>query len=204
MKKKLAIILTLVVVALLGVMLFGSIGSGAYFSEQVTSNGKYIEDGTLDLIVDNGVSNVAKFNDGNLSPGNQSIGIWNVKNAGTTTGFLDLENIVITQTGGTYNDAEGEAGDTVNAGNLGELLDALVFVDVDGDSYFDIEDARIYEGTLGGLASNYDLNLPLAAGGISNIAIQINWQPHDGTIDNKGQGDTFSFDITFKLSQTNM
>jgi len=84
------------------------------------------------------------------------------------------------------------------------LLDALVFVDVDGDSYFDIEDTIIYEGTLSGLASNYNLNLPLAAGVSSNIAIQLTWQPHDGAIDNKGQGDTFSFDITFRLNQTNM
>ncbi len=173
----------------------------AYFVDTETSTGNTFAAGTLDLNVDGDNENVVKFTVSNMKPGSQSIGTWAVKNVGTVNGFLDLEGINLTQTGGTFTDPESEAGDTGNNGNLGDLLTVSLFVDVNGNGWFGVEDTAIYNGTLAGMASS-NLNLPLAADASSNITLQVNWQNHSGTTDNLGQGDTAELDMTFELSQT--
>ena len=194
-KMMIALMAVLITVGLVG------IGTYAFFSDTETSSGNTFAAGTLDLNLDGGNTNVVKFNVSNLQPGNQPNGTWNVINVGTVNGYLDLHNITVTQTGGIFTDAEAAAGDNGNAGNLGDLLGLTLFVDVNGNGWFGAEDTIIYDAMLGGIAADYDLNLPLlAAGGSSNITMILNWWSRPD--DNLGQGDTATIDMTFELGQT--
>lgn len=192
--KGLAVIFAVVAVA--------SSATGAYFSDSVTSIGNMFTAGTLELNVDDAHTNVVKFNVSNLRPGNQPIGTWKVENVGTIPGYLDLNTIGITNDGGTFTAPENAAGDTGNAGNLGSLLSMTLFVDNNGDGWFSAGDVVIYSGAPDGIASGYNQNLLLAAGGTNYITAQVNWFSHPGDLDNTGQGDTMGLDLTFNLGQT--
>jgi len=184
-------------------MVFGAIGTGAWFSDQEKSTGNNINAGTLDLTIDGVNTNVVKFNVVNARPGNQPTGNWILKNDGTIGGKLSIESINVTETGGVGTEPEAAAGDPNNLGNLGELVNIRLYVDTDKDGYFSTGDVMFYDGLLGGLnaiAFNA-LDLSLAANKDIRINAVIDWWSHDGDIDNKGQGDTLSFDINFLLTQ---
>ena len=98
--------------------------TGAWFSDEETSNGNSFTAGTLDLNVDGGNTNVVKFNVSNMRPGSQPTGSWILANVGSIGGYLDLENILVTSQENVCTEPEISAGD-VTCGNpgigLGEL-----------------------------------------------------------------------------------
>lgn len=189
-------------ITIVAVLAIAASATGAYLSDSVTSNGNTFAAGTLALNVDGSHSNSVKFNVANLRPGNQPIGTWEVSNVGSLNGYLDLENIVVTNAGGTYTDVEGVAGDPTNQGNLGDLLSVTLFVDNNGDGWFSVGDQTIYSGAPNGLAASYDQNLLINSGNHNHITLQVNWFSHPGTLDNTGQGDTMQLDLAFELAQT--
>lgn len=189
-------------ITIVAVLAIAAGATGAYFIDSVTSNGNSFGAGTLALNVDGSHSNSVKFNVSNMVPGNQPIGTWQVTNVGSIAGYLDLENIVVTNLGGTYTDAEGAAGDPTNLGDLGNLLSVNLFVDNNGDGWFTAGDQTIYSGAPNGLAASYNQNLLINSTNSNYITLQVNWFSHPGTLDNMGQGDTMQLDLTFELAQT--
>ncbi|MDD2823107.1 MAG: TasA family protein [Candidatus Daviesbacteria bacterium] len=194
-----------ILMSLLMIIMVATVATGAtnaYLSDTETSTGNTFAAGSLDLNVDGGNTNVVKFNVSNLRPGNQPIGTWRLNNVGTLNGYLNLKNIALTNAGGAFTDPEAEAGDPENAGNLGTLLDVQLFVDTDGNGWVGTGEPVLYSGPFGGLADHYNQNLLIPAGGANYVTLQVNWHSHAGTLDNKGQGDTATLDMTFELDQS--
>jgi len=193
-----------VMVLTLALLIGGALGTGAWFSDKETSNSNAIAAGTLDLTIDGANINVVKFNVVNAQPGNQPTGSWILKNEGTVGGKLTISGVSVTETGGVATEPEAAAGDTANDGNLGQLVNIRLYVDnAPITGYFGSEDTMFYNGPLAGLnATAFNaLNLSLPAGASVRINAVIDWWSHDGDVDNKGQGDTASFDINFLLTQ---
>jgi len=193
------------IVLILVASVFASAGTLALFSDTETSNGNTLTAASLDLNVDDLNINVVKFTVSNVRPGNQPIYTWKLTNVGSITGYLDLENIVVTSFENGRLDPEKEAGDTT-AGNPGkgngELQDILgldVIVDYDGNGWKGGSDYTVYSGTVGGVASSYDVNELISPGGSVYITFQMNWwnTPND----NQAMTDSFTLDMAFELGQ---
>lgn len=179
--------------------------TGAYFSDTETSIGNTFTSGSLDLNVDGGNTNVVKFNVANMKPGNQPKGSWTLDNVGSINGYLDLENIAITDLENTCTEPEVEAGDvtcTANPGDgeLSSVLGLTLFVDRNGDGWYSVGDSYIYNGMANGIGTSYDLNEPINAGSSSKIVAILNWWSTPN--DNLAQTDSMQLDITFELAQT--
>ena len=204
MSKKKRVIGILVVVCMMTVIVFGAVGTGAWFNDNETTNDNTITAGTLDMTIDGVNTNVIKFDVANAQPGNQPTGSWILKNEGSVGGTLTIGSVEVTEAGGISTEPEITAGDTTNAGNLGQLVNIRLYVDNPPLSgYFNGEDTLFYNGPIAGLnATTFNnLLLTLPAGASVKINAVIDWWSHDGTIDNLGQGDTLSFDINFLLTQ---
>lgn len=191
----------------LSVIAIAAGATGAYFSDSETSNGNSFTSGNLDLNVDGGNTNVVKFNVSNLSVGQQGGAVYRLTNVGSIPGFLDLHNITVTNQENGRLDAETDAGDTTDdSGELQDLMSYSMFMDYDCHGNFSSGDYYIYgvfeaSTPLGGIASDYDLNIPLAAGEEKCIASQYKWYDN-GAVDNQGQTDSAGLDLTFELGQT--
>jgi len=72
-------------------------GTIAFFSDTETSTGNTFTAGTLNLKVDDqdGV-NIVKFMVTDIKPGDSGVGTWKLTNAGSLDGYIDLENILVT------------------------------------------------------------------------------------------------------------
>ena len=188
------------IIALCSVFLFGA-GTFAYFFDVERSLENLFQAGTLDLKVDESDKNVIKFSILNFAPGQSISGVWVLSNKGSVLGYLDLENITLSGTGGIFTEPEREAGDLSNKGDLESLVTLQLFFDRDGDKIFSASvDRLIYYGCCGGIAERYDLNEPIAPGGHIDLVAIFYWPSH-GYLDNLGQGDTLQFSLIFTLSQ---
>lgn len=191
----------------LSVIAIAAGATGAYFSDSETSNGNNFTSGNLDLNVDGGNINVVKFNVSNLSVGQQGGGVYRLRNVGDISGFLDFHNITVTNQENDLLDPEAEAGDiTLGTGELQDLMSYSLFRDYDCHGNFSTGDYYIYGAfevntPLVGIASDYDLSIPLAAGEEICIASQYKWYDN-GASDNQGQTDSVQLDLTFELGQT--
>lgn len=193
------------------IILAGSVAIGAtkaYFSDVETSNGNTFSAGTLDLNLDGGNTNVVKFTVSNMSPDDQRIGTWRVRNVGSINGFVDLHNITVTNNENGCVEPESSAGDITcdNPGpGQGELQNLLslskLFWDNNCDGWVGAGETTIFDGKVGTIASDYDLNVSLNAGVEKCITGQFNWW-NNGADDNKGQGDSLTLDMTFELGET--
>ncbi len=177
----------------------------AYFSDTETSSGNRITAGTLDLDLSGKNEANALFPDTGILPDETASGTWTVRNAGSVTGYLDLHNISKSSDENGCTEPESSAGDATctdpEAGELLNLLNIHLFVDTDNDGvYDDGTDATIFNGLANDLAANYDQNLSLAADETKYITMVVNWPSSQNDI--KAQSDTFNFDMTFELGQT--
>ena len=178
----------------------------AYFSDTETSTGNRITAGTLDLNLEGGNTNVVKFDSVAIMPDETKSGTWTIHNAGSIDGYLDLHNITKDSDENGCIDSEQAAGDNscgnpgTGEGELLDLLSAKIFVDTNHNNIYDDEETIIYNGSFNDLDNNYDMNLPLAAGETKYITMNIAW-PHSDN-DDRGQGDTLNFGMTFELGQT--
>lgn len=183
-----------------------SVGAtGAYFSDTETSVGNTFAAGTLDLNVDGGNTNVVKFNVSNMAPDAQPTGSWTLANVGSIGGYLDLENILVSNAENGCNEPETSAGDVTCAtpgAGLGELQNVVnlrLYNDVDKDGYWSTGDVMIYDGLTGGIASSYNQNIYIPAGGSVRINAVFDWWATPS--DNLAQGDSMTLDMTFELAQ---
>lgn len=186
--------IALVSLAILMVVAMVSVGAWAYFTDVGKTSGR-ITAGTLDLRIDDQNGSTAKFDLVNWSPGDRETFTWELKNAGTVDGVISGASIAVTQSGGSHTDAEVAAGDTGNAGNLGQLVKAKLIYG----------GTTLYDGYIGALNSwSAPANVPLAANGASpvNFTVEVYWPwSTTGVNDNLGQGDTLTGELTVYLSQ---
>jgi predicted ribosomally synthesized peptide with SipW-like signal peptide len=198
------ILLSLMTIALVSALIGG--GVYAYFSDTETSTGNTFTAGTLDLNLDGGNTNVVKFTVSDVKPGDNSGGTWTVANVGSIAGYLDLENISVSEAIGTTTDPElaDEVPPGTDTAQLGNYLMVHIFVDTNNNGSWDSGETDIL-GTdaapvaINTIASSYALDLSLAANGGTNY-ITLLWSVGTAT-DNRIQGDSVTLDITFELQQ---
>jgi len=194
------IILSLAMIAMVSVVTVGA--TKAWLSDTETSFNNTFAAGSLNLTVDeNDGTNTVKWTLSNLVPGNQPKGRFILENTGTIDGYLDLENIVVTSHENGIIEPETEAGDTTNTeGELEDVLNLRLVTDLNCDGWISVGDTTFFNGKVGTVASNYDLNVLIPAGGrVCVTGIYDWWLTVD---DNKAMTDSFDLDITFELSQT--
>lgn len=164
-------------------------GSLAYFSDTETSGGNTFTAGTLDLKVDELDDPLPiKFTLGPLVPGDFGTITYELNNTGNIGGYLDLENVIVTNDGGDFTEPEEEV-DPSNAGNLGAALQVTVTIDT----------TTVYTGSLDGFAGSHDCNILLAGAG--TIDAVIDWELPGEEAGNEIQGDIAGLSITFELQQ---
>jgi len=166
-----------------------------------------ITPGTLDLEVDgNDGVNTVKFTVTGANPGQSGAGTWTLVNSGTTAGYIDLENINVTNaenydaaTDEAETAGDGDTSDATGGGELGANLDVVLFVDTSNDGVADAGETVIYAGKLDDIPASYDLNLALAAGGTTYIS--LTWSV-DILVGNTIMGDSTTLNMSIELSET--
>lgn len=188
------------VIILILTMMLGTMGTGAWFSDQETSNGNSLTAGILDLTIDGGDTNVVKFTVNPFVPGDQPNRTFELKNEGNIPGYLDIESIVVTDHENGRKEPEIEAGDsTPNIGELSSIVSIRLMHDKNGDGWLQTGDVIIYDGKIKNIGSNYDSNILIGPGETVYINILINW--HSTTEDNTAQSDSTDIDFSFELGQ---
>jgi predicted ribosomally synthesized peptide with SipW-like signal peptide len=176
----------------------------AYFSDTETSTGNTFTAGTVDLNLDGGNTNVVKFTVGDVKPGDNGTGTWTVTNAGSIDGYLDLENVSVTEGTGATTDPELVDEPThADTTQLGNYLMVHIFVDTNDNGSWDTGEADIFgtnasPAAINTIAGSYDLSLSLTQG--STDYITLVWSVPISA-DNRIQGDNVTLDITFELQQ---
>jgi len=187
-----------IVIALMSMAL--GLGATAYFSDTETSTGNTFTAGTLDLQVNGDDSNIVAFTVSNMRPGNQPKTTYTLNNIGSLSGYLDLENIVVTDNENGITDPEDDAGDvTPSVGELSSVVNLRLFIDLDGNGWIGTGDIVFFNDYVANLPSNFELDEPIAAGGTIYITALLDWwnTPND----NLAQGDSMIIDIEFELGQ---
>jgi len=175
--------------------------TSAYLSDSIQVAGNSFAAGSLVLNVDGSHTAAAKFNVANMVPGNQPSGNWTIANVGSINGYLDIENVVVTNNENTRNAAEIAAGDTTDAvGELGDVVNISLYVDVDKDGWWSAGDISIYNGLVSAMPSHFELDRLVAAGTDTKIQARLDWWSTPN--DNLAQTDSMTIDLTFELAQT--
>jgi hypothetical protein len=196
MSNRLNIIIITVVMAILGVMLFGILGFNPYFSD-ISYEGNPFNNGKVKIEVDKPDLQTLK-NNSQIIKNEILYDAWEIKNTGNAKGYIYIRKVLIKQTGGAHTSAEKEAGDLKNNGDLDKYLNSIFFIDYDKNFRLDSKDKVIYKGLLNKIPESFSINLPVDAGE-SNILIAEMYFADN--LSNICQGDTISFDITFEISQ---
>jgi len=187
--------------AIVAVATIAAGSTGAYFSDSVAVIGNTFAAGDLVLNVDGLHTATAKFNVINMVPGNQPSGNWTIANVGSINGYLDIENVVVTNNENTRNAVEIAAGDTTDAiGELGDMVNISLYVDVNKDGWWSAGDISIYNGLVSAMPTHFDLNRLVASGTDTKIQARLDWRSTPS--DNLAQTDSMTIDLTFELAQT--
>lgn len=205
MKKKL---MPLVAVLAICVMVFGMIGSGAFFTDTEKTQNNAFAAGTLDLKVNGGDVPVTMFNVSNMAPDAQPTGNLTLKNAGSIAGNLSISSIVLTSYENVCWEPETEAGDTTcgdpgeGLGELQNVLSLRLYIDnAPITGYYGAEDTMLYSGMLSGLPASIPVKAVVAAGDSVRLNYVLDWW--DTVNDNLAQSDGVKLDMTFRLAQQN-
>ena len=186
-------------IALLSVTAVGA--TKAWFLDTETSNGNSFTAGSLDLNIDGGNINVVKFTVGNMVPGNQPKSGFLLANVGSVKGYLDIENISVTNNENGRIEPEIAAGDTTDGvGELQDVVNLRLFLDYDGNGWIGTGETVFYNGKVGSLPSNFELNELLNVGSNVRIGAIFDWWTTPD--DNKAMGDDMTLNMTFELGQT--
>lgn len=186
---------------LAAIVIIGSIGTAASFSDIGTSICNYFQAGSLDITVNGKQDNVVLFTVENMGPTQISHLAYKVKNIGSKPGYLDIENISVVNEENGRIDPEIAAGDTTDAiGELGGLINLRLFVDADRSGWISAGDTVIYDGRLNNLPSHFELNEPLVAGQELSIRPLIDWW--SSSSDDLAQTDKVTVSFEFQIGQT--
>jgi hypothetical protein len=195
MKKPL--IVSMLIIAIISVFVTG--GAMAQFYDMGTSDGNKFTAATLDVTVDGSNENVVKFNVSNIKPGSQPRGSYTINNVGSIGGFLNITDVKVTNLENDLTPPEVAAGDSTDVGELGSVVDIVLFIDRDGSGWISEGDGTFYNGKVNNMPSSFIINESIPAGGSTQIVAILNW--FDTANDNLAQSDSMIIDLTFKLSQ---
>lgn len=197
--------MSLLTVVLVSVVAVGA--TQAYFSDTETSTGNTFAAGSLDLDVDgNNGTNTVKFTVSGMRPGNQPKATYHLNNVGSINGYLDLENIAVTNHENSCVDPEDDAEDGtcgnpgLGEGELQNVVSLRLFEDNDCDGWIGTGETVFYNGMTGSVAGNYERNKLINAGGTACVTAIFDWWSTSS--DNLAQGDDMTLDLTFELAQT--
>lgn len=127
MKKRLAVIITVAIAVCVSIALIGSVGTGAWFSDQETSTGNTLTAGTLDLQVDGKDDPLIEtITVTDMKPGDTYTHVWKVRNIGSIPGKVTIKITSIVSDDNGCNDPEeaaeiGEYGSASPGAGEGEL-----------------------------------------------------------------------------------
>ena len=174
----------------------------AQYSDTETSNDNTFTAGSLNLTLDgHDGTNDVKWVVGPMVPGNQPKGTFHLANTGNVAGYVDLENIVVTSQENGIIEPETQAGDTTTPeGELEDVLNLRLFTDLNCDGWISTGDVTFFNGKVGTIASSYNQNVSVPAGGTACITGIYDWW--DTVDDNKAMTDSFELDMTFELGQS--
>jgi hypothetical protein len=204
MKKK---YMLLIAVVSIGVMVFGMLGTGAFFVDTENTQNNAFVAGTLDLKVNGGDVPVTIFNISNMAPDAQPTGRIILKNTGSITGNLSISGIVLKSYENACWEPESEMGDMTcddpgeGLGELQNVLGLRLYVDADKDGYFSAGDVMLYSGMMSGLPAFLPSFTNLATGQEVYLNYVVDWW--DTANDNLAQSDGVKLDMTFRLAQQN-
>ena len=165
-------------------------GTMAYFSDTESSSGNTVQAGTLDLTLDGTSQTVTFLDESAIAPGDSGSGSVTLGNAGTVTGVPEVE---VTEVTSKENSLEGEENgqDDFQDGELYDYLQLRVLYD--GQVVIDWFTADQIS-----VGDTYTLPTTIAGGGSKPFSVK--WRLPSGT-GNDAQSDSFSFDVTFRLTQ---
>ena len=143
--------------------------------------------------------NVVKFNVSSIKPGSQPRGSYTINNVGSIGGFLNITDVKVTNLENDLTPPEVAAGDSTDVGELGSVVDIVLFIDRDGSGWISEGDGTFYNGKVNNMPSSFIINESIPAGGSTQIVAILNW--FDTANDNLAQSDSMIIDLTFKLSQ---
>ena len=175
MKKK-----TTLFLALIAVLTFGLVGTGAWFSSQVSSSGNSLSAATLHLTVnDNGEGVVQTYSLSGLKPGDWALasGQSVLKNTGSIPGHLWFEIVAV-------HPADGALGSLVYPKFQANVAPWTRF---GGD--------RVINASVGQRVEVADLN----PGDSLPIVLYVSWP--SSVNDNAAQGGNLTFDVVWHLDQ---
>lgn len=151
---------------------------------------------TLDLTVDGQNGTPVTFEVKCMKPGDCVQKCYTLKNIGCIDGWVDIEDIKVTNCENGITEPEAEAGDTTpDAGELQDLVTILIKYE-DYGVY-----KKVWEGLVKDLPSSLDVDgLLLKAGTDKDFVLEIiKWS--DSPMDNLAQGDSFEISMKFVLEQ---
>ena len=130
-------------ICLITVMVFGAIGTGAWFTDQEQIAGNSFTAGSLNLELSDPGS--VPFSVSNLVPGQSGTKTITLTNSGSIPGTLDisLANIVQPENGITEPEENLNGEYTSDRGELGMFLGFVAFVDVNKNGSFDSGDIQL-------------------------------------------------------------
>jgi predicted ribosomally synthesized peptide with SipW-like signal peptide len=218
-------IIVLTLSALLVMAIAGNI-TWAYFSDSEASQNNTITAGTLDLWVGAEDPCTESMDTGpQLKPGDSgNAANWTATNTGSISGTLMIAVGSITNNENTRTEPEAAAGDITTGsteGELGDFVDIAIWLDMNRSDGWDSGDMYLKsDGTVVNWASGS--SVPPEAYDAINSYAGVDWESTDGmpTIsgsgdldfmveydfptdanDDRAQGDSCVFDITFTLEQ---
>lgn len=176
-----------------------------YFNNVEMNSDNVFSSGTLNLTIDGVDTNVIKFQVFDMKPGQSESGFYTIANTGSLNGFLSIDSVQVYDCENGCEEDEVNAGDSscgepgLGQGEFARLVNAQFFLDYNCDEGLDPEDKVFYSGLVCDLAEKYDLNYTLKAGNAVCIGAVFSWLQSQN--DDLAQGDSFSFDLSFKLIQ---
>ena len=183
----------------LGVMAFGLISTGAWFSDTATTSENNLVAGTLDLLINGQDDAVQTYKIANLSPGAWDLtGQAVLKNDGTIAGQLWFEITNVRNLDNGCSNPEIKAGDTTcglgtDQGELGSLVKASFQANVDPWTRYG--GGNVIDASIG---QRVDVT-ELAPGQSYPLVVYVVWP--SSASDNLAQTDSVIFDVVFHLDQ---
>jgi len=206
MSKKKRVIGILVVVCMMTVIVFGAVGTGAWFRDRAVAQSGSVLAGTLDMTVDGSNAATAvpiSVRADKFAPGKGAfIGSFKVKNIGNIDGTLKAEFANKVDAENTITPPETMFGDTTAAGELSSQISVYVTTQDLGTGSVNIPYVTVPAGSpsRGFWYIDPNVRTSLNAGVEKTIYVYAYW-PADGDADNLAQGDSVTFDINLVLTQ---
>lgn len=190
--------LSLAVIGITSAIAIGA--TSAYFSDTETSSANTFTAGTLDLKLNGGDQDVSVAYGGMNPYHSQPNFGYMLKNAGTITGKLTIDNITVTDLENGRLEPEIAAGDTTDSvGELSSQLNIRIWVDTDKNGWITGSEHTVYNGPMSNLPATLDLGTNVSANQEVRVGVIVDFG--SSSINNLVQSDSSVLNMTFTLTQ---